>query len=1315
MLGSSMVVDLIHNAALLVALSAFYSLLTRFRSKSPLWGRLFLGLLFGIVALAGMKMPFHYAPGIIYDGRSIILILAGLYGGGTVAIIATLIAGIYRALMGGAGVWAGLATIVVTPLIGLFFRRKVDNHPERYGPLSLFGIGVVAHIAMLACQLLLIPLPTGFTVIKTIWLPIMLIFPATTLLIGLLLRNEEQRLVTQRKLEENQELLSKSQALGNVGSWEYDIDQQKLTCSEQAYRIFGVEPEKFEVSYENYLNVIHPDDRSMVDEVYRKSNQEGKTGGEIEHRIVNPSTGEVRYMFSKWSHIRNDEGRVVRVIGFVQDITANKEAENRLQAAHDRLVDVLESMNDAFVSLDRNWCYIYMNAKAGKIFGRDPKEMIGKHIWTEFPEGVGQPFHLNYEKAMKERVFIRMQEYYPPYNKWFENRIVPTEEGLAIFFTDVTERKKSEETLKQSEERFRSLYENATLGLYRTTPDGKILLANPALIKMLGYSSFDELARRNLEKEGFDLSYSRKHFIEIIEKEGEVKGLESAWTRRDGSEIYVRESARSIRDSHGKILYYDGTVEDITERKKVEIALRESETRFRAIVENSHDGILVVGDDFRFEYVNDTLCDILQYPQQEILGHDFREFLDEESKKLVADRYLRRRKGEKVSPRYEFNVVRKNGEIRRVEISSAVIKSQQGSFKTIAQIHDITVRKKAEEKARAANQQLAANNQQLIAAEQQLRASNQQLIERVKELDCFYGISKIVEIPDISLEDIFRKTVKLIPDSWQYPEIAVCRIIFDGIEYKTQYFKKTKWSQCSDIIVNGKHIGNIEICYLKKMPDSDKGPFLKEEKLLLDALAERLGKITESKQAEEEITKLSKIVETTSQYIVLTKIDGTVVYVNKAYLDVSGYKESEVIGNSMFDFTSEESMMILKEETIPKILSSGYWRGEMIARIKDGSKFPADLICSLIKNKDGKPEYFVAVFTDITERKQAELALQESEAKFHSLFSEMTEGVYLHEIIYNKKGKAIDYRIIETNPASEEILNIKSEDAIGKLATELYGTKEAPFLDIYANVAETGKGVIFEEYIPSLKKHFYISVYCPEKGKFATIFSDITERKRAEEQIKKNLAEKEVLIRELYHRTKNNMQVISSLLQLRARTIPDEMLQTAFREIETKIRSMALVHQKLYESQNLSSLNLKSYFNDLIALIRRSFLSEADEIQFRFDAFEDIPVLIDTAIPLGLILNELLTNAVKYAFPAKEKGEIRVVLKKDAQKRVIIEVSDNGAGFPEGFDVEKDSKLGLQTAIDLARYQLGGKITFTSKEGLKCRIVIAKELYTERV
>jgi PAS domain S-box-containing protein len=145
--------------------------------------------------------------------------------------------------------------------------------------------------------------------------------------------------------------------------------------------------------------------------------------------------------------------------------------------------------------------------------------------------------------------------------------------------------------LSESEELFRSLYENTAIGLYRTTPDGRVLLANPALVKMLGYSSFTEFSSKNLEDEGFEPSYERKKFIDRIESEGVINGLESLWTRKDGTHVYIRESARALRDANGRTVYYDGTVEDISERKHMEEALRNSEERFKLSMEATNDGL----------------------------------------------------------------------------------------------------------------------------------------------------------------------------------------------------------------------------------------------------------------------------------------------------------------------------------------------------------------------------------------------------------------------------------------------------------------------------------------------------------------------------------------------------------------------------------------------------------------------------------------------------------------------------------------------------------------------------------------------------
>lgn len=174
-------------------------------------------------------------------------------------------------------------------------------------------------------------------------------------------------------------------------------------------------------------------------------------GESITFEFTHLLNGEIRHFRTSLNPIVEDHN-VIGASGLSIDITEQKQTEVKLIDYSNRLSITLESISDAFVALDNDWCYTYMNKKAGEIFNRDPKAMIGKHIWTEFPEGIGQPFHKNYEKAMKERVNIKFEDYYPPYDKWFENRVNPTEDGIAIFFTDITDRKKKEEDIQKLNE-----------------------------------------------------------------------------------------------------------------------------------------------------------------------------------------------------------------------------------------------------------------------------------------------------------------------------------------------------------------------------------------------------------------------------------------------------------------------------------------------------------------------------------------------------------------------------------------------------------------------------------------------------------------------------------------------------------------------------------------------------------------------------------------------------------------------------------------------------------------------------------------------
>jgi hypothetical protein len=221
-----MYVALIQNTTLLIALTGLYSLLIRLRKHGRMWWRLISGLLFGGMAVAGMHLPFQYQPGVIYDGRSIIMTMAGLFGGGISSIVAIVVACANRLLLGGPGLWAGLGSIAGPALVGLTFRRAWGNRPERLGVLSLLGLGIAAHVVVLASQLLVLPWPTGVSVLGRIWLPVMVIFPAATVLMGLLLGTAEQRFHAEQELTS---LAARNTALlGAIPDIVMEVDNDKI-------------------------------------------------------------------------------------------------------------------------------------------------------------------------------------------------------------------------------------------------------------------------------------------------------------------------------------------------------------------------------------------------------------------------------------------------------------------------------------------------------------------------------------------------------------------------------------------------------------------------------------------------------------------------------------------------------------------------------------------------------------------------------------------------------------------------------------------------------------------------------------------------------------------------------------------------------------------------------------------------------------------------------------------------------------------------------------------------------------------------------
>jgi two-component sensor histidine kinase len=207
---------------------------------------------------------------------------------------------------------------------------------------------------------------------------------------------------------------------------------------------------------------------------------------------------------------------------------------------------------------------------------------------------------------------------------------------------------------------------------------------------------------------------------------------------------------------------------------------------------------------------------------------------------------------------------------------------------------------------------------------------------------------------------------------------------------------------------------------------------------------------------------------------------------------------------------------------------------------------------------------------------------------------------------------------------------------------------------------------------------------------------EITERKRIDEKVKASLKEKEVLLKEVHHRVKNNLQVISSILNLQGEKITNQEMLNLLRETQNRVRSMALVHEELYQSETLSWVDIGDYARRLSTTLFHSYRPEAVDLRLELD-IGDVRVPVDEAVPCGLIINELLSNAMKYAFVGRRRGRVSVSFHQVADQ-FVLEVSDNGVGVPRGLDVNAAETLGLQLVATLTR-QLRGSIEFVRRRG----------------
>jgi len=329
---------------------------------------------------------------------------------------------------------------------------------------------------------------------------------------------------------------------------------------------------------------------------------------------------------------------------------------------------------------------------------------------------------------------------------------------------------------------------------------------------------------------------------------------------------------------------------------------------------------------------------------------------------------------------------------------------------------------------------LRTRNAKLETFETECKQAQLYLNERVKELQCLYGISDIFELPDATLNELYQKVVNTLPRGWRYPDITCARIIVHNQKFATRNWRNTKWKQISDINVCGVKTGTVEVCYLEARPAAFEGPFQKEERQLIDAVAKQIGRFTERKQTEEALkhttTQIQNLMETAPVIIVRADLKTKVTYVNKKFEEILGYLPEEILGKSWVKLgaLSKETTKLLLDRGVEKLAGSPPKPVEIQVKRKDGERIWVSGVGEVVREGD-KIVGFQVIAQDITERKRVEEALQRSEEYYRVLADNAADAIWTVDM-HN--------RLTYASPSITRLLGYSVEEAKAKSMEEIF-------------------------------------------------------------------------------------------------------------------------------------------------------------------------------------------------------------------------------------------------------------------------------------
>ena len=1113
----------------------------------------------------------------------------------------------------------------------------------------------------------------------------------------------------QQRVNTNEKL---SNILENIDNVVYNISIDKdgnkaiRYLSPYVEKLFGYSVEDFiTLSKTNkILECYHPED---VDAVQDASKKIKKTKSVLKHTYRFLPGDRTNYIYIEETIIPqfDKNNRHIGNLGIARDVTDEVVYKSYLEASENRYRTLLENNVAGVFRTTVEGNMVLCNAAFAKLFGyASYDEMVKVKAQSFYVDVQDRKNYIN--ELLKKRTLHN----YEVKQKKRDGSPIYTLNNVSIFkdengkdrfiegtLIDITELKKIQQELTSAKERFENLVKSVPIGILIHV-EGVCKFINQNLINLIGSKDITgkniinlfnkkertalektlEKSRQNKKKIKTEILHitsagNKKIYVEYqcvdIKYEGKEAHLVTFRDVSQTQELQREISRAELAEETNKTL-----AKEIQEHERTQQELVKAQEFTKNMINSSLDMIIATDITNKITQISPSSLQAFGYKEEEIIG---KKSLVLYANKEDYDRVVEaiREKGVFVG---EITNKKKSGEKFTSYLSATTIRDNKNKIVGYMGIsRDITDMKKAEE--------------ELVNSEKKYRNLFENMYDAVLIVD---DNSDILDINDSGKKLFEIENIKGKQNLYDFihPEF------YDYCRKYAQILKKEKFIQriTIKIITAKKSIRYVEF---SSAAIYEKRKYKGARHVLRD-----ITRIMESEELiKHQSSKIQSFFENTSSMMMytldrnfqLTSFNTALKEVMRTRIGVE-IKQGDRLLDYIKPFVSTQ-----KFTQMQKIYTSAI-NGEALeieGSIRDvnGDRMWLESFLTPIKIKGQKIFEIACLAHEITTKKEAEIKLKYSEeynkaiikALPDLIFRMSSDGYYLDVFFKSKTQLAID-----------------TQAYIGKKVTETDTVHGKTILRNIRQVARTGK-IITQNYevFNEGKESSYEARYVKINGKeVLAIIRDVTEQKNAENQLRESLKEKEVLLKEVHHRVKNNLQVISSILNLQSSFVRDKGTISILKEGQNRIKSMSFIHEILYQTKNFSEVNFANYLNNLTTNLYQTYAVDGENVRLKKE-INNINVSLDQAIPCGLITNELISNALKYAFPDNRKGTIFIGLK-SRNKKTEIRIEDDGVGLPKNFDVEKSESLGLQLVYTLIE-QLDGTIKVSSKKGTKYLITFA--------